>query len=490
MQLALRRNASPRLILGIVCTGIFVAAADQTVIYGALPDMMPDLRLTVFELDQAAWIVVGYLLGYAVAMPLMGRVSDVYGHGRIFVFSVFVFMVGSIFVAVASNIHWMVGARVFQAIGGGAMVPIAMAIVGDIFPERSRPVALGAIGGAVEAGAALGPFYGGLFADFLDWRWIFWINLPLSLGVITLVLLLLGPGRRAPGKIDYIGGILLAACLAFLTLALCQEWGLPDSLGNTVLFLALAVCFFVLFVFRQVRASQPLIEFSMFKKMTFWSASATNLFVGGALIMALVNVPLISDTILGCSAFEGGLRLLRLTVMICVGAVVGGYLCRQFGYYLPTIMGLILSAIGFLFMSRWSLEINDPAMTLHLATCGLGFGLVVAPLGTAVLDSVTEERRGIGSSLALMMRMIGMILGLAALTSWGMSNLHTMTIGMSLEEVMAPPEELVASLLDMFHDFFMAALAICLAGILPALWLGRRKKLSSAKANGDPLIQS
>jgi len=489
VQLALRRNVSRRLIVGIVCTGVFVAAADQTVIYGALPEMMPDLHLTAFELDQAAWIVIGYLLGYAVAMPLMGRVSDVYGHGRIFVVSVFVFMVGSIFVAVASNIHWMIGARVFQAIGGGAMVPIAMAIVADVFPERGRPVALGVIGGAVEAGAALGPFYGGLFADFADWRWIFWINLPISLAVIVLVLVLLGPGRRAPGKIDYIGGILLAVSLAFLGLALGQEWGLPGSLGNTVRFLAVAVFFFTLFVFRQVKASQPLIEFSMFKKMTFCSASATNLFVGGALIMALVNVPLMSDTILGSSAFEGGLRLLRLTVMISVGAIVGGYLCRQFGYYLPTIMGLVLSAIGFFFMSRWSLEIGDPAMTLHLATCGLGFGLVVAPLATAVIDSVGEEQRGIGSSVALMMRMIGMILGLSALTSWGMGNFHTMTIGMSLGELMALPEGLVASLLDIFHDFFTASIGICLAGILPALWLGRRRKLSSAKKSDDSLVQ-
>jgi len=437
VQLTLQRNASPRLILAIICIGIFIAAADQTVIYGALPDMMPDLHLTAFELDQAAWIVIGYLLGYTMAMPLMGRVSDVYGHGRIFMLSVFIFMVGSIFVALASSIHWIVGARVFQAVGGGAMVPIAMAIVGDIFPERGRPIALGVIGGAVEAGAALGPFYGGLFADFVDWRWIFWINLPVSLVVIMLVLLLLGPGHRAQGKIDYIGGILLAAGLTFLSLALCQEWGLPGSIGNTVRFLAFAVCFFVLFVFRQVRTSQPLIEFSMFKKMTFSSASATNLFVGGALIMALVNVPLMSDTILGCSAFEGGLRLLRLTILISVGAVVGGYLCRQFGYYLPTMMGLV--------------------------------------------------QRGIGSSLALMMRMIGMIIGLSVLTAWGMGSFHIMTIGMSLEEVMSLPEEFVASLLDIFHDFFLAAIGICLAGMLPALWLGKRRKLSSTKKSDDTL---
>lgn len=467
---------SPHFVLGIICTGVFIAAADQTVVYGAMPDMMPDLNLTVFELDQAALIVVAYLLGYTIAMPLMGRVSDVYGHGRIFVLSVAVFMMGSIFVATATNIQWMIGARAVQAAGGGAMVPIAMAIVGDIYPRRSRPIALGIIGGAVEAGAALGPFYGGLFADYIDWRWIFWINLPISIVVIILVVSLLGFGRRVSGRIDYMGAFLLSASLAFLSVALFQEWGQPGSLRNIVLFIIAALAFLLLFVLRQFKTSQPMIDFSMFKKRAFAGSCMTNLFVGGALIMALVNVPLISDTILGCSAFEGGLRLLRLTLLISVGAVAGGFLCRRFGYYIPTMMGLVLSALGFFFMSRWSLEISDPALTLHLAVCGFGFGLVVAPLAAAVIDSVREDQRGIGSSLSLMMRMIGMILGLAALTSWGMGNFHALTMGMSLEEVMTQPEELVNSLLGLFHDFFLASVFICLVGLIPALWLGRRKK--------------
>jgi EmrB/QacA subfamily drug resistance transporter len=488
VRLALRQKTSPTVILGIICIGIFIAAADQTVIYGALPDMMPDLHLTAFQLDRAAWIVVGYLLGYAFAMPLMGRVSDIHGHSRIYILSAFMFMVGSIFVAMASNIQWMISARVFQAIGGGAMVPIAMAIVGDICPEKSRPIALGVIGGAVEAGAALGPTYGGLFGDFLDWRWIFWINLPICLVVIFLVSFLSSPSPKAKGSIDYIGSVLLGAGLTFLSLAVYQVWGSPGSLADTISFLSAAMLFLGLFIFRQVRASEPLLQLSMFRKMTFSGACLTNLFVGGALIIALVNVPLMSDTILGSSALEGGLRLLRLTIMISVGAIAGGYLCRRFGYYLPTITGLILSGIGFFLMSRWSLDIRDPAMTLHLAVCGLGFGLVIAPLATGVIDSVRDDQRGIGSSMALMMRMIGMILGLAALTSWGMGNFHRMTTGMSLQEVMALPEGLVASLLSMFHNFFTASIGICLVAILPALLLGRKRKLSPNSRNNDRLV--
>lgn len=482
MQLALKRplgrNTSPRLILAIICTGIFIGALDQTVIYGALPDMMPDIRLTVLELDQAAWIVSGYLLGYTIAMPLMGRVSDVYGHSQIYIFSLSLFMVGSAFVALASNLQWMVGARVFQAIGAGAMVPIAMAIVGDIFPERGGAVALGIIGGVVEGGAALGPFYGAALAHFVDWRWIFWINLPITLVAILLMFLLLGPSHRARGKIDYVGGILLAGSLALLSLALCQEWGQPHSLTYVLRFLVPSVFLFALFIFREAKTSEPLIEFSMFNDATFSSAIITNLFVGAALIMALVNVPLMSDTIMGCSALEGGLRLLRLTIMISIGAVIGGLLCRRFGYRLPTILGLIFSSVGFFFMSRWALYISDPEITLHLVSCGFGFGLVIAPLAAAVIDSVGGERRGIASSLVVMTRMIGMIIGLSTLTSWGMGHFHAMTAGMSLPELMASTQELIDSVLALFHDFFLASVGICLAAIIPALWLGKKKKLS------------
>jgi EmrB/QacA subfamily drug resistance transporter len=463
------RNASPPFVLAIICVGIFVGALDQTVVYGALPDMMSDLHLSVLQLDRAAWIVIGYLIGYTIAMPLMGRVSDVHGHVRIYVLSISLFMVSSIFVALAPNLSWMIAARVFQALGAGAMVPIAMAIIADIFPNRSKIVPLGIIGAVVEGGGALGPFYGGALAYLLDWRWIFWINLPISLIVIVLIFLFLKPSPRVPAKIDYIGGVLLAAALAVLSLALWQ-----GSLAETVSLLAAAMFLFALFVFRESRVSEPLIDLRMFRNVTFSSASITNLFVGGALIIALVNVPLMSDTILGTTALEGGLRLLRLTAMISIGAVIGGFLCRRFGYRLPTMFGLILSAIGLFFMSGWALDISDPEMTFHLATSGFGFGLVIAPLATAVIDSVGEERTGIGSSLAVMMRMVGMIIGLSALASWGMGQFHEMTAGMTLAEILALPEELIGSILAIFHDFFLASAGICLAAILAASWLRRR----------------
>ena len=477
-----KRPSSPNFILAVVCLGIFFAALDQTVIYGALPDMMKDISLPVTKLDQAAWIVIGYLLGYTFAMPLMGRVSDVYGHGRIYVLSLLIFMVGSIGVALAINLQWIVGARIVQAVGGGALVPVAMAIVGDVFVERRRAIALGVIGAAVEAGGALGPFYGAALAQFWGWRWIFWINLPVSLLSILVVSLFVGASVRTQGKIDYIGGFLLALALGLFSLGVSQQSGQPHFLVSILGFLVGSLIFFALFILRIARVSEPLLKLSMFRNVTFFVANLTNLLVGGALIIAMVNIPLMSDTIMGTSPLEGGLRLLRLTIMLSVGAILGGFLCKRFSYRLPTTLGLVLSSIGFFLMSRWTINIADPRMTVDLATCGLGFGLVIAPLATAVIDSVGKEQRGIASSLIVMMRMIGMIIGLSAITSWGMVRFHLMTASMSLAEIIAVPEKLVASLLGLFHGFFLASAGICLVAILPSLWLGRGKISGIAKS--------
>jgi len=469
------QNRSPSLILAVSCVGIFIAALDQTVIYGALSDMMPDLNISILELDRAAWIVVAYLIGYTFAMPLMARISDVYGHSRIYILSLLLFMVGSILVAVAPNLEWIIIARVVQAIGGGAMVPIAMAIVGDVYPQGKRAIPLGIIGGVVEGGSALGPFYGGAIVEVLDWRWIFWINLPISMISIALLFFLLRSKSGTRIRVDYIGGILLAAGLAFLSLALSQRPEQFDSYVYTLTVSLMSVICFCFFTFRELRTDEPLIRLSLFRNIAFSAANVTSLITGAALIMALVNVPLMGQTILGASPIEGGLMLFRLTILMCIGAIGGGFLCRFFGCRIPTVAGLLLSAVGFFFLSRWGLDIADPYMTLHLIITGLGFGLVIAPLATVVVDSVMEKYRAIGSSIVVMTRMTGMIIGLAALSTWGMGQFHMMTAGMSIEQIVGSPDEVVEIALQLFHDFFTASIYICLIGIIPALLLRQKK---------------
>jgi EmrB/QacA subfamily drug resistance transporter len=464
------KTSSPNLIMVIICLGIFIAAINQTVIYGALPAMMISIHLPVTNLDHAAWIVIGYLLGFTIAMPIMGKVSDVYGHGRIYILSLIIFLVGSIFVALAANLQLLVVARVLQAVGGGAVVPIAMAIAGDLFTSHKRAIAIGIIGAAAEAGGAIGPFYGAAIAQYWGWQWIFWINLPISIIIIAIILFHLGRSPRTKGRIDYLDGVLLAVGLAFFSLGLSQQSGDPYYLIYITGFLIGSLIFFTLFIIRTLRVSNPLLRLSMFKNSRFSTSNVTNLLVGSALIIAMVNIPLMSDTILGNSPLEGGLKLLRFTIVLSFGAVIGGFLCKRFSYRLLTIFGLILSSVGFFFMSRWTLSISDPQMTVHLAMCGFGFGMVIAPL-----NSVSEDEKGVASSVVVMMRTIGMIIGLSAITAWGMDRFHLMTAGLSLNDIITNPEQLTKSLLSLFNNFFMASAIICLIGIIPALGVGRNR---------------
>jgi len=467
----------PNLILLVVCTGIFVAALDQTVIYGAMSDIMFDLRMNVTHLDQVSWLVSGYLLGYTFVMPLVGRISDVYGHRRVYVASVMVFMGGSVLLSMSmivpslENFTCILVARVVQAIGGGAVVPAGMAIVGDTYPEKRRAIAMGVIGAAVEGGGALGPLYGASIAEYVDWRWIFWVNVPVGIVVIVLVFLMIAPSVRHRLRVDYQGGMLLAIALALLSLGLSQQLHRPHAEAYMAALLVASAALFAVFIRRLRVASEPLIRPALFRHPTFSAANGTHLFIGGALIIALVVIPVMAYTVTNLRDIEVGLRLARLTFTIPIGAVIGGFLCHRFGYRMPILMGLAAGAIGFFFMSRWTESVDEPWLTVHLVVCGLGFGLVIAPITTAVLDSVEEGSRGIASALVVAVRMIGMIIGLSFMNSLGMGHFHAVAAGMSLEEM---EEELRPFALSLFQDFFLAAAIICLAGMGLAVWVRRR----------------
>jgi MFS family permease len=181
-------------VLAIIGLGTFITALDQTVVVTALPSVMLDLKVPIAQLDRVSWIITAYLLGYTVAMPLIGRLGDVYGYPRVYQASLVVFCIGTSLVAVSSSLEWMVGARVIQAVGGGATVPIGMALATTLVPKGQRGLALGIVGASAEAGSMLGPAYGGAIVEVLNWRWIVWLNLPQSAVIFAALFWL--PNRR------------------------------------------------------------------------------------------------------------------------------------------------------------------------------------------------------------------------------------------------------------------------------------------------------
>ena len=475
----------PYVALIPVCVGVFVAADDQTVVVTVLPRIILDMKIAPYELDRASWTITGYLLGYVAAMPLIGRLSDVWGHRRLFIWSMALFMVGSAAVALTSSLTWLVAARVFQAVGAGALVPISIAIVGDLFPPERRGVPMGLMGGSAEAGGVIGPLWGGIIIRYLDWPWVFWINIPLGAMVLIGIVLMLKPSPRYPAKVDYLGGGFIALSLATLTLGLARV-GTPDPV--MVGYLVVSAASLLLFVIRQRVVVEPLLPLSMFRGWTLSAANTTHLLVGGALIIAMVTIPLMANTVLGLTPLEGGLRLMRMTAGIPFGAVLGGYACQRLDYRVPTMVGLALAAVGFSFMILWDLEVADPAMTVHLVTAGFGFGLVIAPIALAATNSVGVGDRGTAAALITATRLVGMTLGLATLTAWGTGRFQGLVAGLltpyalpgePLEMTQQREAEYVTdvtnALLTLFNDFFLVAMGVSLIALLPAALMAWRR---------------
>src|SRR6266851_4801234 len=235
-----------RLALLAACAAVFLTALDQTVVVTALPQIITDLQIPVTQLDRAAWIISGYLLGYVIAMPLMGRVSDMYGRRRVFLICLGIFAFGSLFCGLAPilgnavdlsflqnyglnvdspGLTWLVAARFVQAAGGGAVVPVAMAVAGDFYGEARRGFALGLIGMVTEAGGVLGPLYGSIIVQYWGWQAIFYLNLPIVLVLLVFVWRLIPPSAHLKERIDLPGALLLGASLVCLSLGLSQEAG-------------------------------------------------------------------------------------------------------------------------------------------------------------------------------------------------------------------------------------------------------------------------
>jgi EmrB/QacA subfamily drug resistance transporter len=500
----------PGLHITIASLGIFLAALDQTVIVTALWPISQDLQIPITELDKAAWVVTAYLLGYTVALPLMGRVADVYGQRRIYILSMGIFIVGSLLCALAPNLGWLVAARAFQAVGGGAVLPVGMAMARHIFGERRVPFMLGILGAVAEAGGVVGPLWGAGIMHFFDgvlgtvgWRWIFWINIPL--GLLFVGLMFLTPRLPGfPGKVDWVGAVLMGLGLLSLSLALATpgsvgawaglntvqpeqvsaEWLSPQMLA----LFALAAGFFAAFVWWQRRAPEPLIPLELFKAKNwpFSAAGLTNLMVGAALIVTMVNVPLYVASVLDGTPEQGGLMLLRMTIFIPVGAVLGGFLGTRVTYRWVALAGLAFAAAGFWEMYGWTTgSADDPRTWLGLALNGLGFGLLISPVTATAVQWGGLKRAALSAASVNVARIIGMMVSLSALTTIGLHRFQTLMAdhpvpilkkaGETAEQFAKRQDDYKliykAAALDIYTAGFFIAAILCLAAMLFAFWL-------------------
>jgi EmrB/QacA subfamily drug resistance transporter len=456
------------------CAGVFLASLDQTVVVTALPDIFLDIDLPVTRIDEGAWIVNGYLVGFTAALPLLGRAADVFGYRPAYAGAMLLFIAGSVLVALGDSLSWIVAARIVQAIGGGALIPVTLALASETLSPGRRGIAIGLVAAVAEGGAVLGPLYGGGMLHFAEWRWLFWINIPI--GALVLLVLLKWPGHpRARGaRLDLLSGLLAGAAIACSAIGISGEAALPEGVGWRIALVACGGGALIAFIARQATFRDALLPLSLLRQRAVLGSSLVNLLIGGALILALVNIPLMTDTIMGQPPLEGGLRLLRLTAMIPIGALAGGWLTQRAGSLWPLAAGLACSAAGFFLIGRWPIDVGDPRMTAELMLTGLGFGLVIAPVTVAAMERAETGQRATAAALVTVTRMTGMIIGLAALSSWGKERFDTLAGRVPLESA-DYEAQVSAATLTFFHEVFVVAGIVCLAGLLLAWLLPRRR---------------
>jgi len=495
-------------ILALVSIPIFIGALDLTVVSAVLPHVIYDLEIPLQTgLDNAAWIVTGYLLSYTIAMTFMGRLSDILGRRRIYLLALAIFAAGSYLVAVADGWPTMLAlrgyylvasgrpdssqvaltmiiiARMIQAFGAGAMVPVGMALVGDLYPRGQRAKALGLIAAIDTAGWVVGHLYGGIVVRFMDWRMIFWLNLPICLLAFAMIALALRriPQHEKASRMDWLGAILVSTALAALTLAFGGGNGgstlLASEPGSSQIIqwplLLMALIFLLLFIWRQVRAQHPLIGLHLFARRNFSEASIANLLVGFSLFVAIVSVPLFINTLVAGSleqgAWDSGWMLSALTVPMAIAAVPGGWLTDRFGYRWPSITGMILTIGGFALMLQWRAGTPYGMMASHLVVTGIGFGLTITPIATAVINASEQEYRGSASALVIIFRLIGMTIGVSSMTTYGLQRASTLSgrmlqPGSSYEEMYRVGIEVAERVIG---EMFVIAAVVCLfAGLL------------------------
>ncbi|CAA9387157.1 MFS transporter [uncultured Nocardioides sp.] len=503
---------SGRLLLGLAAVAVAFAAADTYVVVLALPDMMASAGVPVEQLQRAAPVISGFLLGYVAMLPLIGRIADLRGRLPVLLMALVVFAFGSLVTALAYDLPSMVAGRFLQGVGGGGLVPATLALVADLYPADRRSVPLGLVSAVQEIGSVLGPLFGALVLSVADWRAIFLVNLAVGL-VLAVALRALRHGHAAvvtgppargrpdvPGALllvvavgasalvslrppalmrdltwgemfvpfggdgrwlTPVGAVAMGAAALFLVRCLTARRPLVDlrgwigamreadltgslllavALGGVILafstadpkiqvfaengwwYLLGALVASVLLVWHLRRDDAPLVPHGALRRTPAWGALLVSFFVGAALIAALIDIPLFARTTVHADSQLGAaLVLVRFLVALPVGAVLGGYLSRRVGAGPTTALGMAAAALGFVLMSRWDLTtLEHWHANLALVIGGLGFGLALAPVNAAVLAHTDDDVHGLASALVVVARMVGMLVGISALTVIGL----------------------------------------------------------------------
>jgi len=492
-------TASIRTVFGALFLALLLAALDQTIVSTALPTIVGELG----GLTHLSWVVTAYLLTSTVVGPLYGKLGDLHGRKIVLQAAIVVFLIGSALCGLAQNMLELILFRALQGVGGGGLIVVIIATIGDLIPPRERGRYQGLFGAAFGFATIIGPLLGGFFVDHLSWRWIFYINLPF--GIITLLVLaaaLPSPSARRGHTIDYAGASLLTGALTGIILftslgGTSFAW---DSPAILVLIVASVVCS-IAFVAAELLAREPILPMSLFANRNFTVASTVGLIVGLALFGAVTFVPIYLQVVKGVSPTASGLLLMPMMLGMLATSVVSGRIISRYGRYkFFPIVGTAIMTFGLFMLSRLSIESSPYQTSLDALWLGLGMGMVMQVLILSVQNSVDYKHLGVATSGTMLFRSVGGALGVAVFGAIFAHGLHARLGSAGIDFLSNVVPAAVQGLPpELHHDYIvsvMAALqpvfisAACIGALSFALtWLLQEVELR-ATAAADGIAES
>lgn len=403
-------------IIVALLMGLLLGALDNFIVATVLPNIAKDLN----DLSGQVFVVTSYLIAQTVAIPIFGKLSDRYGRRSFYLFGLVIFLVGSVLSGLSQSLNELIAFRAVQGLGSGAFFTVVFSIVADIFPPKMAARLVGILSGVFGIAIVAGPLIGSTIIDITTWRWIFFVNLPVGIIAIGLVLWSMGPMRPATKvsrPFDTLGAVLMATWVGTLIFALVEVssgWAWTDT--RTIALLAVALIVLPISLWQEWRASDPLLPLRYFRLRLVAAASGVNFLRGALLVVVVTFVPILVVEGLGGSADISRDVLYAMMIPMVIGAAVSGPLVTRLGYRVPLVIGLALATLGTFFLTqvptlppvfRFGYGFVPLGLAGALVPVGWGVGMTFAPTQLAIQYSVAKEDLGAGTSLVWFISNLG-----------------------------------------------------------------------------------
>lgn len=459
-------------ILFAVMLGLFLGALDQTIVGPALPTIVTQLSGN----DYYVWAITIYLLTSTISVPFWGKASDIYGRKPVYMLGIIVFLVGSALSGLSQNMGMLILFRGIQGIGAGALFPVALAIIGDLFTPKERGKYQGLFGAVFGIAFVVGPLVGGFLTENFGWHWIFYVNIPIGIVALFVIQRLLPTVKKtgATRNFDLIGGAIFTVAISFLLVGLTNkqfgEWDEPTVGG----FILVGLILTGLFLFAESRAAEPIVPLDLWRNRTYSASMVSTFFAAFAFFGAIVFLPRWFQVVEGLSPTDSGLALLPLMVGLISSSIVSGFLVSKTGRYKWLLVGsIIVMGIGTLFMTQLTAETPVPVVWFWMFLVGLGVGPTFSVFTIVIQNAVPFRQLGVATSNLTFFRQIGGTIALAFVgTIFGTSFKDNLVPQMSVAGVPQPvldgfAQSGASGALDLGQLTGVGDLATILATMLP-----------------------